>query len=75
MVVPTFASEVDWSQYDNVDNAWDGQKIITNKQFEETVKALEEQKNKKANRKRERTIRKFKGSSLHDNLESKKTRT
>ena len=39
---PTLAEEVDWSKYDNIDNAWDGQKIITNKQFEETMNALEE---------------------------------
>ena len=38
--LPVMADESDWSKYDNIDNAWDGQKIITNKQFEETMKAL-----------------------------------
>ena len=34
----------DWSSYDNIDNAWDGQKSITNKQFEETMDALKAKK-------------------------------
>ena len=32
-------ADEDWSSYDNIDNAWDGQKAITNKQFEETMNA------------------------------------
>ncbi len=67
--LPVMADESDWSKYDNIDNAWDGQKIITNKQFEETMKALEERKNKKANKQKEKAIKKFKGSSLHDNMD------
>ena len=47
--LPICAEEVDWSKYDNIDNAWDGQKVITNKQFEETMNALEAKKNKKMN--------------------------
>ena len=31
----------DWSDFSSVDNAWDGQKTITNKQFEETMDALQ----------------------------------
>ncbi len=69
---PTLAEEVDWSKYDNIDNAWDGQKIITNKQFEETMNALEEKKNKKLKKQREKAIRKVKGSSLHDNMDAHK---
>lgn len=61
---PVLAEEVNWSKYDNIDNSWDGQKIITNKQFEETMSALEAKKNKKINRKHERAIRRFKGNSL-----------
>ena len=69
---PTLAEEVDWSKYDNIDNAWDGQKIITNKQFEDTMNALEEKKNKKLKKQREKAIRKVKGSSLHDNMDAHK---
>lgn len=70
--LPICAEEVDWSKYDNIDNAWDGQKIITNKQFEETMNALEAKKNKKINRQKEKAIKKFKGSSLHDNMDARK---
>ena len=70
--LPICAEEVDWSKYDNIDNAWDGQKVITNKQFEETMNALEAKKNKKMNRQKEKAIRKLKGSSLHDNMDAHK---
>ena len=70
--LPVCAEEVDWSKYDNIDNAWDGQKVITNKQFEETMNALEAKKNKKMNRQKEKAIRKVKGSSLHDNMDAHK---
>ena len=70
--LPICAEEVDWSKYDNIDNAWDGQKVITNKQFEETMNALETKKNKKMNRQKEKAIRKVKGSSLHDNMDAHK---
>lgn len=67
-----FADDNDWSKYDNIDNAWDGQKIITNKQFEETMNALEERKNKKINKQKDKAIKKFKGNSLHDNMDVRK---
>lgn len=70
--LPICAEEVDWSKYDNIDNAWDGQKVISNKQFEETMNALEAKKNKKMNRQKEKAIRKVKGSSLHDNMDAHK---
>ena len=70
--LPICAEEVDWSKYDNIDNAWDGQKVITNKQFEETMNALEAKKNKKMNRQKEKAIRKLKGNSLHDNMDAHK---
>lgn len=72
IAAPVLADDNDWSKYDNIDNAWDGQKIITNKQFEETMSALEEKKNRKMNRQKEKAIRKFKGSSLHDNMDAHK---
>ena len=70
IISPVFADELDWS--DNMGNAWDGQKIITNKQYEETINALEERKNKKANKQKEKAIKKFKGNSLHDNMDPHK---
>ena len=41
-----YAEEVDWSSIGNPDNAWDGQKPITNKEFEEIMTELEKKKNK-----------------------------
>ena len=54
----------DWSDYNNIDKAWDGQKTITNKQFEETMNALQAKSKKKEQKKREKAIKKVKGSSL-----------
>lgn len=54
----------DWSDFNSVDNAWDGQKTITNKQFEETMNALQAKSKKKEAKRREKAIRKVKGSSL-----------
>lgn len=57
-------AEEDWSGYDNIDNAWDGQKSITNKQFEETMDALQAKKKQKERKQREKILKKFKGESL-----------
>ena len=65
IILPTSAfAEEDWSGYYNIDSAWDGQKSITNKQFEETMDALQARQKKKENKQREKAIRKVKGSSL-----------
>jgi len=40
------AEDVDWSTIGNPDNAWDGQKQITNKEFEQIMTELEKRKNK-----------------------------
>lgn len=59
-----FGADDPWADYYNVDNAWDGQKSITNKQFEETMDALQARSKKKEAKQREKAIRKVKGSSL-----------
>lgn len=61
--ISVFAGD-DWSDFSGVDNAWDGQKTITNKQFEETMDYLQAKSKKKEQKKREKAIRKVKGSSL-----------
>lgn len=66
-----FADE-DWSGYDNIDNAWDGQKSITNKQFEETMDALQANKKRKEAKERAKILRKFKGSSLTPQMDANK---
>ena len=59
----TYAGD-DWSDFSSVDNAWDGQKTITNKQFEETMDALQAKAKRKEAKKKEKVLKKFKGSSL-----------
>jgi len=41
-----FAEEVDWNSIGDPDSAWDGQKPITNKEFEQIMTELEKRKNK-----------------------------
>lgn len=70
---PIFAhADDDWSSFDNVDNAWDGQKTITNKQFEETMDALQAKKKKKEAKAKEKAIKKLKGTSLTPEMDAHK---
>jgi len=66
---PVLANDDDWSNYDNIDKAWDGQKIITNKQFEDTLNALKAKQTNKKNKQHEKAIRRFKGNSLDANMD------
>ena len=59
-----FADEVSgtsasWSEISGAENAWDGQKMITNKEYEQVVKALEEKKNAKKIRAQKKSWRPF----------------
>ncbi|MCM1265141.1 MAG: hypothetical protein NC200_02990 [Candidatus Gastranaerophilales bacterium] len=60
----------DWSDYDNIDNAWDGQKTITNKQFEDTMNAIQAKKKQKEAKQREKAIKKVKGNSLTPQMDA-----
>jgi len=55
------AEEVDWSSIGNPDNAWDGQKPITNKEFEQIMSELE----KKNNKKNKKSQKQFKGQEMN----------
>lgn len=59
-----------WDDFSGVDRAWEGQKAITNKEFEEVVNALEENKNKKETKAKNKLIKKIGGggTSLHNEL-------
>jgi len=65
-VLPSIANAADWSDFDNIDNAWDGQKPITNKEFEQTMDALEARKKQVEEKKQQKLLKKFKGNSLHN---------
>lgn len=60
----------DWDDFSNLDRAWDGQKSITNKEFEQAIDTLETNKKKKEAKQRKKLIRKIGGggTSLHPDL-------
>lgn len=70
ILCPAVLAEADWSNTDNIDNAWDGQKTITNKQFEDTMNALQEKSKRKEAKKREKLLKKFKGNSLTPEMDA-----
>ena len=59
-----------WDEFSGVDRAWDGQKSVTNKEFEEAINALEGNKKKKEAKKRKKLIKKISGGgeSLYPEL-------
>lgn len=63
-----------WDDFDNVDRLWDGQKSITNKEFEEVVDALQANKTKKEEKQKKKKIKKVSGggNSLHSELSPEK---
>lgn len=63
-----FAEE--WDDYANLDRAWDGQKSITNKEFEQVMDALQEKTKKKEARQKQKRAKKISGggTSLHNEL-------
>lgn len=67
---PIFADD-SWDSFANVDRMWDGQKSITNQQFEEVMEKLEEkkvQKEEKIKKKKFKSLFGNKGQSLHTEL-------
>ena len=68
----TLSYAASWDSFDGVENSWDGQKAITNKEFEDTINALEQKKHKQEAKQQRRLFRKFKGDSLHDTESAKK---
>ena len=68
LVNVAFADE--WDNFAEVDRMWDGQKSITNKQFEDTINALQEKQNKKEEKVKKKKAKKLTGGgqSLHNEL-------
>lgn len=60
-----------FDNYTGIDRAWDGQKAITNKEFEEAINTLTEKQKKKEAKAKKRKIKKISGggTSLHKGLE------
>lgn len=59
-----------WDDYADLDRAWDGQKTITNKEFEQVMDALQEKQKKKEARQKKKQAKKISGggTSLHTEL-------
>lgn len=66
-------SNINVSDYEDFDNTWANQKVITNQEFETTMDALEEKKNQADEKQRKKRLKKFKGSSLHTELDATKS--
>ena len=64
-----FADE--WDDFVDLDRAWDGQKTITDKEFNQVVDALEEKDMKKEVKKKKKLFKKVSGggTSLHNELD------
>ena len=64
----TYASDFD--NFADLDHAWDGQKSITNKEFEEAINVLQEKQKKKEAKQKKKKIKKISGggTSLHNEL-------
>ena len=60
----------DWDEYADLDHAWDGQKTITNKEFEQVMDALQEKQKKKEEKRKRKKAKKISGggTSLHNEL-------
>ena len=61
----------DWDSFSDIDRAWDGQKSITNKEFEQAIDTLEGKKKQKEEKQRKKKIKKISGGgeSLHPDLD------
>ena len=59
-----------WDDFGNIDRAWDGQKSITNKEFEEAINVLEGKTKQKEEKQNKKKIKKISGggNSLHSEL-------
>lgn len=68
LILPIFAET--WDSYGDLDRMWDGQKTVTDKEFNEVVDALQEKAKKKENKKKLKLFKKISGggTSLHNEL-------
>lgn len=63
-------SNINASDYEDFNNTLSGQKSITNKEFDEVVDALEKKKKAKEEKAQKKKLKKFKGESLHKDLDA-----
>lgn len=63
-----------WEEYTDLDKAWEGQKTITNQEFEKVMDALNDKNEKAKDKKKKKMFKKIVGGgeSLHEELEPAK---
>ena len=68
------ANAEEWDDFSGVTNLWDGQKAITNDEFEKAIDVLQGKQKKKEAKKQKRKIKKLSGggTSLHSGLDPMK---
>ena len=68
IAVPVFADE--WDDFGTVERMWDGQKSITNKEFEEVMDAIQAPQKQKEEKQKKKKIKKISGggNTLHNDL-------
>ena len=68
LINPAFSDE--WDDFSGLDRAWDGQKPITNQEFEKAIDTLQQKQTKKEAKARKKLIKKIGGggTSLHNEL-------
>ena len=71
MLTPVSFADDFFDSYVGVDNAWDGQKPITNKEFEDAINVLQKNHKEKEAKKNKKRIKKISGggTSLHSGLD------
>ena len=68
LILPSYAES--WDDFSNLDRMWDGQKSITNQEFEQVMEKLEEKGKQKEEKQVKKKRKKFFGSgtTLHNEL-------
>lgn len=71
IAIPAFSE--DWDDFGAVERMWDGQKSITNKEFEEVMDALQTNQKQKEEKQKKKKIKKISGGgdTLHRDLNVK----
>ena len=71
LISPTVFADDFFDNYSGIDHVWDGQKPITNTEFEEAINTLTEKQKKKDEKAKKKKIKKISGggTSLHKGLE------
>lgn len=70
LIMPTIVFAESWDDFSGIDRAWDGQKSITNQEFEDAINTLEGKKKQQEKKQQKKKAKKISGggTSLHSEL-------